>query len=142
MRSYEGVFVFPPEATADARKAQLKSLDDMIAKFEGSIQQKTEWGKRPFGYPVKKFREGWFVIADFQMNPAGATEFRKTLELQEELIKYMITVKQPGKPEKAPAPASAATPAAAPRPVSSGPSHSQPYKKTTAAPAGSHGATA
>ena len=130
MKSYEGVFIFPPEAASDARKVQLKNLEDLIGKFEGSVQQKTEWGKKPLGYPIKKFREGWVVVADFQMNPAGATEFRKMLELQEDLLKYMITVKQEGKAEKK----------SAPRPVSAAPSHSQPHK--TAAPAGSPGASA
>ena len=93
MRAYEGVFVFPPEATTDGRKAQFKNMDDLMARFGAEITQKVEWGRRPFGYPVHKFTEGHFLIVDYKMDPAKATEFRKALELQEELLKYVITVK-------------------------------------------------
>ena len=100
MKSYEGVFIFPPESTGDARKAQLKSLDDIIAKFQGSVIQKNEWGKKFLGYPLKKFREGYVVVADFEMPTSQAVEFRKNLELQEDILKYMITVKTTVKPDK------------------------------------------
>ena len=100
MTSYEGVFIFPPEAAGDTRKAQLKNLDELIGKFQGSVIQKNEWGKRPLGYPIRKIREGYFVVVEFGMPPSQATEFRKLLELQEDILKYMITVKKENKPEK------------------------------------------
>lgn len=120
MKSYEGMFIFPPEAAPEARKAQDKALDDLIKKFEGKILQKTEWGRKPLGYPLKKFREGHFVILDFQLPPLKMNEFRKALELQGDLLKFMLTIKQtkaPVKPaEKTPAPpASSVHTAAAPR---------------------------
>ena len=100
MTSYEGIFIFPPDSAGDARKAQLKTLDDSIAKFQGSIVQKNEWGKKMLGYPLKKFREGYVVVTDFNMPSLQAIEFRKNLELQEDLLKYMVTVKAKVKPEK------------------------------------------
>lgn len=93
MKSYEGLFVFPPDATPDAAKSQQKNLDDLIVKFKGQITQKQEWGKKPLGYILKKFTEGHMFVYDFQMDPSQATDFRKALELQEDLLKYMITLK-------------------------------------------------
>src|SRR5689334_1986572 len=93
MRLYEAVFIFPPESTTEARKAQLQNLDDLFVKFKAEIIQKMEWGRKPLGYAVRKFHEGFFLVVDYQMDPAKATEFRKTLELQEDILKYMITVK-------------------------------------------------
>ncbi len=131
MTSYEGIFIFPPESVGDTRKTQLKTLDDIIAKFQGSIIQKNEWGKKQLGYPLKKFREGYVVVTDFDMPSSQAIEFRKSLELQEDLLKYMVTVKAKVKPEKAAAvPPPAAAPATAPQ---------KTYR--TAAPAGSAGAS-
>ena len=103
MKQYEGVFAFPPESAPEARKAQLKSLDDIFAKFQAEILQKTEWGKRAFGYPVHKFTEGHFLVVDFKLDPLKAGEFRKSVQLQEDVIKYMITVKNlnPDKKPKA-----------------------------------------
>ena len=120
MKAYEGVFIFPPEAATDARKAQLKNLDDLIVRCKGSIVNKAEWGKRSLGYAVEGFGEGYFVVVDFKMDPSAADTFRKQLQLSEELIKYMVTVKVV---EKNPRPATAAVPAAA---VSAAPASSAP----------------
>ena len=101
MNSYEGVFIFPPDAAPDARKAQFKSLDDLFLKVGAEIIQKTEWGKKTLGYTIKKFNEGHYLIVDYKMDPAKAEEFRKTIELQDSIIKYMITVRNLAAEKKA-----------------------------------------
>ncbi len=127
MKTYEGFFVLPPDATADVRKTQMNVLETTIQKFGGKISQRHELGRKPLGYLLKKFREGYHVVIDFDMEPTQQQELRKTWELQEDLLKYMVTVKIP-KPElpapgKTPAPAATAiaAPSRAPRraPVSS-----------------------
>ena len=95
MRSYEGVFIFPPEQTPENRKNQFKNLEDLLSKFQGEILHKEEWGKKPLGYPIRKFREGDFAVLEFRMNPGKIGEFRKALQLQEGLLKFMIVVKNP-----------------------------------------------
>ena len=118
MKPYEGVFIFPPESAPEERKTQLKSLDDLIAKFHGEIVQKMEWGKRPLGYAIRKFREGHFLIVDFKMSPSGMAEFRKNLDLQDSLLKYMVTVKDTKVDKKAAAKPPQEVPAKSHRPSS------------------------
>ncbi len=93
MRKYEGVFIFPPDSTADARRKQEKDLEDILSKFEGAVLNKTEVGKKTLGYAVRKSRDGFVFIYDFQMNPGKLTDCRKALDLFDDLMKYMITVK-------------------------------------------------
>ncbi len=114
MNSYEGLFIFPPDSTPEARKNQLKNLDDLIAKFKGQITQKNEWGKKSIGYSIRKFSEGHCLVYDFQMDPSQATEFRKGLELQEDLLKFMVTIKRSPKIEKKSAASKAAKPSSRP----------------------------
>ena len=99
MKPYEGIFIFPPDSTPDVRKSQLKNLEDLIAKFKGQVQQKAEWGRKPLGYAIDKFQDGHFLVYDYQMDPSKATEFRKSLELQEDILKYMILVKETKTPK-------------------------------------------
>ncbi len=125
MKAYEGLFVFPPESTPDVRKGQLKNIDDLIAKFKGQVTQKTEWGKKLMGYPLRKHAEGYVIIYDFQMDSTQAVEFRKGIDLQEDLIKYMITVKVQEKVKAEKKPSAPKAPAAeTSRPAAkSSPSH-------------------
>lgn len=120
MKMYEGFFILPPDAASDARKTQMNVLETTLQKFGGKILQRHELGRKPLGYLLKKFREGYHVVIDFDMEPTQQQELRKTLELQEDILKYMITVKIPKPdlpaPGKTPAPAvSSAAPTRAPR---------------------------
>lgn len=103
MKLYEGVFIFPPEGTPENRKNQSKNLEDLFSRFQGEILHREEWGRRPLGYPVRKFKEGHFFTIDFRMNPHKTAEFQKALQLQEDLIKFMIVIKS-HRLEKKPAP--------------------------------------
>ena len=110
MRKYEGVFIFPPEGTAEGGKDFSTEVTKWIEKFQGNITQKIDMGKKHIGHPLKKFKEGKVLVFNFEMDPSRTQEFRKDLELQESLLKYMITVPE----EKAKLPA-AAPAAAAPK---------------------------
>lgn len=131
MKRYEGIFIYPPEAGPEVRKNQEKTLEEIVKRFQGAIVQKNEWGRRPLGYPLKKFREGHFWVVDFDMPPANMTELRKTLELQEDLLKFMLTIKNlkaDKKPaDKIPAVASVGAAPSAPAPI---PAPAAPHHRT------------
>lgn len=93
MRLYEGLFILVPEASADARKSQLESIEDLVKKNQGVIRNKAEWGKKMVGYPLKKHRDGYYVIYDFEIEPAAIREIERVLRLDETVLKLMITAK-------------------------------------------------
>ncbi len=102
MRQYDGLFIFAPESGPEARKEEWSSLEGLIKKFKGRILEKNEWGKRPLGYEVAKHRDGYMIMLAFEMDPAQAGEFRRALELDAHVLKYMVTVKPVQKAAAAP----------------------------------------
>lgn len=92
MRKYEGLFIFPPEVTGEKQKDFSAEVTKWIEKFKGKVIQKIDLGKKPIGHALKKFKEGKVLVFDFEMDPARVQDFRKDLELQEGLLKYMVTV--------------------------------------------------
>jgi small subunit ribosomal protein S6 len=109
MRVYEGIFVFPPDGTPEVLKKQDKTIENILQKFGGVITNKTEFGKKPLGYEIRKFREGYFFVFEFRMDPSKMIECRKLLTLQDDLIKFMVLVKQERSGKAASAKAAVAT---------------------------------
>ena len=110
MRTYEGLFIFPPESGPDARKEELGALEELIKKYSGTIVDKNDWGKKPLGYLLKKHREGYFQLLHFKVPAENMNDFRKALELEERILKFMITVQnEKVAKKKSPKPAKAAT---------------------------------
>lgn len=93
MRLYEGIFVFSPQLAPEVRAREEEQLNELIKRCQGQVVQKTEWGTKSLGYTVKKFREGFFLILDIQMDPAQMAKFRDAVILQETIIKFMLTLK-------------------------------------------------
>jgi small subunit ribosomal protein S6 len=93
MKLYEGLFILPPDVMGDARKNQMINLENMIQKFNGKVHQRHEVGRRVLGYAMKRFKEGYLVAIDFDMDPASQDGYRKALELQEDVLSYMIIAK-------------------------------------------------
>lgn len=94
MKSYEGLFILPPESGPEARKQEISAIESAIKKFNGTITNKAEWGRKPLGYIVKKFKEGYFLVWDIQLDPSKLKDLRDALQLQGSLVKYMLTIKQ------------------------------------------------
>lgn len=100
MRKYEGLFIFPPEEVPEAWKGEEKRLEETITRLGGRILERKDWGRRPLGYPLRKFREGRFLLWNFEMEGHQVAEFRKSLELDEKILKSMIVKPQEPKPAK------------------------------------------
>jgi len=108
MKKYEGLFIFPPEATGESHKDPGAEVIKWIEKFQGKVLQKNDLGEKPLGHMIGKYRDGKVLVFEFEMDPSRAQDFRKELELQETLLKYMVSV--PGKKATLPP-----LPAAAPK---------------------------
>jgi len=100
MRKYEGLFIFPPEEAQEASKGEESRLEETITRFGGRVVERHDWGRRPLGFPIRRFREGRFLLWNFEMEGPQLGEFRKALELNEKLLKSMIVKPHEPKPVK------------------------------------------
>jgi len=95
MKAYECLLILAPETAPDAHKKQLEVFEELVKKQGGAIKGKNEWGRRPIAYPLKKNREGFFVIYDFEVDTLAIAEMNRLLTLDMGVLKFMITVKKP-----------------------------------------------
>jgi len=68
MVNYEGVFIIDPDITADASKATVTQIQDLVTKNGGRIDGIQEWGKKRLAYKIKKKQDGSYVILNFQLD--------------------------------------------------------------------------
>jgi ribosomal protein S6 len=92
MKKYEGLFIFSPEITGESHKDPAAEVTKWIEKFQGKVIQKTDLGKKPMGHMIGKYKDGRMFVFEYEMDPSRTQEFRKELELQENLLKYMVSI--------------------------------------------------
>ena len=69
MNKYEVMFIVKP-AEEEATNAVIEKVEALIARVGGTVEKVDRWGKRRLAYAVKKFTDGFYVLINFEADPA------------------------------------------------------------------------
>ena len=50
------------------------------------------WGKRTLAYPIRKRDTGYYVVANFDAEPAALPEFERAIKLDEGVIRHLVVL--------------------------------------------------
>ncbi|AOH38824.1 30S ribosomal protein S6 [Dialister pneumosintes] len=89
MNKYELMFIVNV-ADEEKIKAAVQLVQDTVKRIGGTVDKVDEWGKRTLAYEVKKQREGYYVVVNFQADPAQITELDRIIKIREEIIRHII----------------------------------------------------
>ena len=89
MNSYEALFVVNSELSEEATKAVVEKFTAIIGEA-GSVTEVKEWGKRRLAYPINDLNEGYYVLVDFEAEPALPTELERRFRIDESIIRSIV----------------------------------------------------
>lgn len=87
---YEIAVIYHPDLEVDSSKAEEK-VAKIITDNGGTITATDNWGKRKLMYTIKKQDHGIYVIYTVEMPGEGVKKAESTLNITDEVIRYMIT---------------------------------------------------
>ncbi len=94
MRDYEIVYVIRPDLSDEARTAKMERVHSLISENGGEIGKVEDWGKRVLAYEIRHFTEGFYRLTEFRMPPESVVAVEGRLNLDEELLRYQIIVRE------------------------------------------------
>jgi len=91
-RVYEVMLVLRPDFGVDEKQTR-----DLVTKLIGDrkITSLTLMGKKRLAYPIKKQTEGVYVVAFIAGEPMNIGTFEKQTKLGTDVLRFLITVKEP-----------------------------------------------
>lgn len=92
MRNYEVAFIVQPDLEEGAYDEVLDKVKGWITKSGGKVLDVDVWGKRKMAYEIRKLTEGHYIIMQTEMEPEFTAELERNLNLQETVMRFMITV--------------------------------------------------
>ncbi|MCD4753107.1 MAG: 30S ribosomal protein S6, partial [Anaerolineaceae bacterium] len=63
-----------------------------INDLGGTVVSEDKWGKRRMAYPIRKQREGQYMLYNIQLDPEKITELEHNMQLVESIMRY-LTIK-------------------------------------------------
>lgn len=92
MRNYETIVIFKTGATEAAVSTITKKLEKVITKKPGKVTKKDEWGIKTLAYPIKKEKQGKYVVWFYNQEPKIVAEVDKALRYEEDVLRYTTHV--------------------------------------------------
>jgi small subunit ribosomal protein S6 len=96
MKSYECFLILSSALGPEQLKDLQKKIEDAVKKDKGKVLNKIDLGRRQLGYEVRKHRDGYVTVLDLEMSADKVAPLRNMLELNEDVLKYMLTIKLAG----------------------------------------------
>ncbi len=90
MRDYELTVVFSPEIAEEDLPAEIERVNQLIAQKGGVVGEANRWGRRRLAYPIKRHREGNYVLTPLKLQPDVATELERNLRGFEQILRYLL----------------------------------------------------
>ncbi|MBE6135042.1 MAG: 30S ribosomal protein S6 [Erysipelotrichaceae bacterium] len=94
MGKYEIMYILTPTLDDEARKAEIEKLHSILTAQKAQVKNVREWGVREFANPIKKQTKGYYVIVKVSAEPEGLKEFDRLARLDNNVIRFLITVDQ------------------------------------------------
>ena len=92
MNKYESVVIINPNVEETALKALIERFETLI-NTDGKVEKVNELGKKKLAYEVKKNKEGYYVVYDFEANPSLIAELERNYRITDEVIKFIVIKK-------------------------------------------------
>jgi small subunit ribosomal protein S6 len=94
MRSYELMILLDPNLQDEEISALVKEIQQTITNNQGKIGKVSKWGKRKLAYEIKKFQEAFYVVLNFELEPANIANIEKSIKFEEKIIRYLVVLGQ------------------------------------------------
>ena len=91
MNRYEMIYIIDTGLEEAARKELIEKVSALITANGGEIEKVDEtWGKRRLAYAIDYKTEGWYVLVNFQASPELPRELERNLQINENILRYLV----------------------------------------------------
>lgn len=93
MRNYEVLFIVHPDLEETAFKEVVERVSGWVSENGGTVGKVDVWGKRTLAYPIRKKKEGQYVLLETTMAPEFCSTLERNMRLTEPIMRFLVTGK-------------------------------------------------
>jgi len=90
MRKYEIMYIVRPDIEEDAQTELIERFNQILTDQGADIEKVDEMGKRRFAYPIKNYRDGYYVVINFTGDHNAVNEFDRQAKFTDDIVRHMI----------------------------------------------------
>ena len=90
MRNYELLSIIKPNIDSEEFDKLVVKIEEAIVALDGKVTSTDKMKRKKLSYDIKDFRDGYFVVHNFEMDPAQVAKFNRQLRLNENVLRIML----------------------------------------------------
>ncbi len=90
MNKYELALVVSAKVEDDVRDAVVARAKEYIERYNGTITEVEEWGKKKLAYEIQKMHEGFFYFIHFESDSACPAEVERNVRIMDNVLRYLV----------------------------------------------------
>ena len=89
-RQYELVYIVSPDASEQAVADLHTQIEQIVQRFNGTLDKTENWGRRKLAYEIGKAREGTYVVETISGPGELMKEVDRRLRVTDTIIRHLI----------------------------------------------------
>ena len=94
MRNYEIMFIVRPTLGEDEIKKVVENFSGVLTSNGAKVTETKEMGQRELAYEIKKFKEGTYMLFNFEAKPDSVAELERVYRITDDIIKFIVVRKE------------------------------------------------
>ena len=88
-RQYELVYIVSPDASEQAVADLHTQVEQIVQRYEGTLDKTENWGRRKLAYEIGKAREGTYVVETITGSGELMKELDRRLRVTDTIIRHL-----------------------------------------------------
>ena len=89
MNKYELAVVVSAQIDDETRNNVVENCKNLITRFNGTLGETDEWGKKKLAYEIKKMNEGYYYFIHFEAEGNAISEIESRMRIMDNVIRYL-----------------------------------------------------
>lgn len=89
-QAYEITVILRPEGTDEQIKQHVTRVEEQVRKEGGALTATESWGRRRLAFPLKKQREGVYILLRAELDGPTVQRVQRALRLDDQVLRAMI----------------------------------------------------
>ena len=90
MNKYELALVVSTKLEDEARDAVVEKAKGYITRYDGTITEVEEWGKKRLAYEIQKMHEGFYYFIHFEAPSTAPAEIERNVSIMDNVLRYLV----------------------------------------------------
>ncbi len=93
MNKYEVTVILGAKLEDEARAEVLERIKGYITRYNGTVGEIEEWGKRKLAYEIQRQTEGFYYLINFEGDQTTPNGLESELRILEPVLRYLVVKK-------------------------------------------------